>query len=64
MENVILLKNLGHLGSDKSKRNALFYEILGVGKNASFKDIHAAYQKLLCRWHPDKVPCNEINEYL
>ncbi|MCB1383557.1 MAG: J domain-containing protein, partial [Notoacmeibacter sp.] len=29
------------------------YDVLGVGKTASAKDIKAAFRKLAKKWHPD-----------
>lgn len=38
-----------------------FYQLLGIGRNASQNEIERAYRKLATRWHPERNPQDRVN---
>jgi preprotein translocase subunit Sec63 len=38
------------------------YEILGINENTEPKEINSAYEKLLQKYHPEKIKLKELRE--
>ena len=39
-----------------------YYEVLGVGKDASADDIKKAYRRMAMKYHPDRNPGDKVAE--
>lgn len=46
-------------GGDVQATRKDYYQILGVSKTASEKELNKAYRKLAVEWHPDKHMSSE-----
>lgn len=40
----------------------VYYDVLGVNRGASEKEIRQSYRRLACLWHPDVNPASEQPE--
>ena len=47
---------------EKQAKAKDYYKILGVGRDATTKEVRKAYRQLAMVWHPDKVPVEQKDE--
>lgn len=50
-------------GNNAKVNNSEYYDILGVDKQCSQKDVKKSYHKLAKKYHPDKAPDDKKEEY-
>ena len=57
-----LLKIINIVSRFSTSSNNDFYEVLGIKKNATDKEVKKSFMKLAKKWHPDKNKSPEAKE--